>query len=206
VGRKRHVLVDSEGLLHAVNVHAADIMDRDGIKLVLSADVRAQLQRMQLLWLDAGYNGRGTGKDGMEQTTTWRVETVKGIHWRRYYWVPNDIPPDQIDWSLYAPSPGLNDVGWGEFVRQLEYKANWYGRILVKIDRWYPSSKRCHACGHLLDSLSLDSRRWTCPACGAGHDRDVNAAKNILAVGRTVSAYGETVRPTKASARDGASQ
>jgi putative transposase len=100
----------------------------------------------------------------------------------------------------------IHDVGWGEFVRQLEYKADWYGRILIKIDRWYPSSKRCHACGHLLDSLSLDSRLWTCPACGAGHDRDVNAAKNILAVGLTVSAYGEMVRPAKASARDGASQ
>jgi putative transposase len=100
----------------------------------------------------------------------------------------------------------IYDVGWGEFVRQLEYKADWYGRTLIKIDRWYPSSKRCYACGHLLDSLSFDSRHWTCPGCGGGHDRDVNAAKNILAVGRTVSAYGETVRPTTASARDGASQ
>ncbi len=47
----------------------------------------------------------------------------------------------------------IHDVGWGEFVRQLEYKATWYGRTLVKIDRWYPSSKRCSACGHVLDSL-----------------------------------------------------
>jgi putative transposase len=97
----------------------------------------------------------------------------------------------------------IHDVGWGEFIRQLEYKANWYGRTLVKIDRWYPSSKRCQACGHILNSLSLDVRVWTCPACGIVHDRDVNAAKNILAVGLTVSAYGETVRPTKASARVG---
>jgi putative transposase len=100
----------------------------------------------------------------------------------------------------------IHDVGWGEFVRQLEYKADWYGRTLIKIDRWYPSSKRCNACGHLLDSLSLDSRQWTCPSCRAGHDRDVNAAKNILAVGRAVSAYGEMVRPATASVRDGASQ
>jgi putative transposase len=110
VGRKRHVLVDTEGLLQAVNVHAADIMDRDGIKLVLSEAVRVQLPRMQLMWLDAGYNGRGKGKDWVEQTTGRKVETVKGIHWRRYYWVPNDIPPDQIDWSLYAPSPGFHVV------------------------------------------------------------------------------------------------
>ena len=60
----------------------------------------------------------------------------------------------------------IHDVGWGEFVRQLEYKAAWYGRTLVKIDRWYPSSKRCSACGHVLDSLPLDIRQWTCPACG----------------------------------------
>jgi putative transposase len=103
----------------------------------------------------------------------------------------------------------IHDVGWGAFVRQLEYKAAWYGRTLVKIDRWYPSSKRCHACGHVLDSLTLDTRQWTCPTCGTAHDRDVNAAQNMLAVGLTVSAYGETVRPTRASvrpAREGASQ
>ena len=100
----------------------------------------------------------------------------------------------------------IHDVGWGEFVRQLEYKATWYGRTLVKIDRWYPSSKRCFACGHIVDSLTLDIRQWVCPACGAVHDRDVNAAKNILAVGLTVSAYGETVRPAKASSRAGMSQ
>ena len=100
----------------------------------------------------------------------------------------------------------IHDVGWGEFVRQLEYKADWYGRTLVKIDRWYPSSKRCYACGHVLDALSLDIRHWTCPACGVVHDRDVNAAKNILAVALTVAGSGETVRPTKASARVGASQ
>jgi putative transposase len=89
----------------------------------------------------------------------------------------------------------IHDVGWGEFVRQLEYKANWYGRTLVKIDKWYPSSKRCFACGHVLDSLTLDIRQWTCPECGAVHDRDVNAAQNILAAGLAVSACGEAVRP-----------
>ena len=98
----------------------------------------------------------------------------------------------------------ISDVGWGEFVRLLEYKAVWYGRTLVKIDRWYPSSKRCSRCGHVLDALPLAIRAWTCPACGAVHDRDVNAAQNILAVGLTASASGELVRPTKASARVGA--
>jgi transposase len=110
VGRKRHVLVDTEGLLQALNVHAGSIMDRDGIKLVLSEPVRAQLPRMQLLWLDAGYNGRDKGKDWVEQTVGWRVETVKALHRYKRYWVPNDIPPDQIDWSLYLPPPGFHVI------------------------------------------------------------------------------------------------
>jgi putative transposase len=95
----------------------------------------------------------------------------------------------------------ISDVGWGEFVRMLKYKAVWYGRTLVKIDRWYPSSKRCSACGHVLDSLTLAIRTWTCPTCGAVHDRDVNAARNILAAGLAVSASGEPVRPPRASVR-----
>jgi putative transposase len=73
--------------------------------------------------------------------------------------------------------------GWGTFVRQLEYKANWYGRTLHRIDRFYPSSKRCSACGHVLDALELGQRHWRCPECHTHHDRDVNAARNILAAG-----------------------
>ncbi len=91
----------------------------------------------------------------------------------------------------------ISDAGWGEFVRQLRYKAEWYGRTLVEIDRWYPSSKRCSWCGHVVDSLSLDVRRWSCPACGTEHDRDVNAAVNVVAVGQTVLARGEAVRPKR---------
>jgi putative transposase len=81
----------------------------------------------------------------------------------------------------------ISDCGWGEFRRQLAYKCQRYGRRLVVIDRWYPSSKTCSACGHLLAQLSLSTRQWTCPSCGAWHDRDVNAAKNILAAGRAVA-------------------
>jgi len=88
----------------------------------------------------------------------------------------------------------INDVGWGEFRRQLDYKAAEAGRHLIVIDRWYPSSKTCSACGHLLASLSLDTRHWTCPSCGTRHDRDLNAAKNILAAGLAVSACGADVR------------
>jgi putative transposase len=81
----------------------------------------------------------------------------------------------------------ISDCGWGEFRRQLEYKAARAGRHLVVIDRWYPSSKTCSACGHLLRSLSLSTRHWTCPSCGTRHDRDINAAQNILAAGLAVA-------------------
>ena len=81
----------------------------------------------------------------------------------------------------------ISDAGWGELRRQLEYKAERAGRTLVVIDRWYPSSKTCSACGHLLAKLSLSTRHWTCPTCRTRHDRDINAAKNILAAGRAVA-------------------
>ncbi len=84
--------------------------------------------------------------------------------------------------------------GWGEFRRQLDYKCERYGRTLVVIDRWYPSSKTCSACGHLLTELSLGTRHWTCPSCGTRHDRDINAATNILAAGQAVTACGADVR------------
>jgi len=88
----------------------------------------------------------------------------------------------------------IADCGWGEFRRQLEYKCERAGRNLIVIDRWYPSSKTCSACGFLLAELSLSTRHWTCPSCGARHDRDLNAAKNILAAGRAVAACGAGVR------------
>lgn len=87
------------------------------------------------------------------------------------------------------------EVGWGEFVRQVEYKAVWYGRTIVRIDRFYPSSKTCSMCGYVLDNLPLDIRSWICPECGTGHDRDINAATNIRTVGLTVlNACGGDIR------------
>jgi putative transposase len=92
----------------------------------------------------------------------------------------------------------ISDASWSELIRQLEYKAAWYGRTLVKIDKWYPSTKRCSHCGHVLDSLPLGVRQWTCPTCSVFHDRDVNAAKNVLAAGLAVNACGEAIRPGRA--------
>lgn len=89
----------------------------------------------------------------------------------------------------------IADASWSEFVRQLEYKAQWYGRSLIGVDRWYPSSKRCSNCGHTVAKMPLDVRTWTCLECGATHDRDINAARNVLAAGLAVSAHGEVVSP-----------
>src|SRR6266702_4206058 len=93
----------------------------------------------------------------------------------------------------------IADCGWGEFRRQLEYKRERAGRELIVVDRWYPSSKTCSACGHLLAELSLSTRHWTCPSCGSRHDRDINAAKNIVAAGLAVSACGADVRHSGSS-------
>ncbi|MFC3979360.1 RNA-guided endonuclease InsQ/TnpB family protein [Streptosporangium jomthongense] len=76
----------------------------------------------------------------------------------------------------------ISDASWRELRLMLEYKARWYGRELVAVDRWFPSSKLCSACGTLQGRMPLNVREWACP-CGAVHDRDVNAAKNILAAG-----------------------
>jgi putative transposase len=91
----------------------------------------------------------------------------------------------------------ISDASWSEFRSMLQYKADWYGRAVVVVDRWFPSSKTCSRCGHLLNALSLGVREWTCPGCGEVHDRDVNAARNILAAGRAVAACGDGVRPNR---------
>lgn len=90
----------------------------------------------------------------------------------------------------------ISDASWFELRRQLEYKADWYGRTVIAIDRFYPSSKTCSACGVIVEKLPLNIREWTC-RCGTTHDRDVNAAKNILAAGLAVAACGDGVRPPR---------
>lgn len=88
----------------------------------------------------------------------------------------------------------VSTTGWAEFRAMLEYKSQRYGRYLTTVDRWYPSSKTCSSCGYLLAALNLSTRDWQCPSCGTHHDRDINAAKNILAEGLSVTACGGDVR------------
>ena len=92
-------------------------------------------------------------------------------------------------------SKSIGDAGWSEFLRQLTYKALCYGRKLIGIDKWYPSSKRCNACGYTFDKLKLSIRKWICPGCNIEHDRNINASKNILAAGLAVLVSGESVSP-----------
>ena len=84
----------------------------------------------------------------------------------------------------------ISECSWFEFVRQLEYKANWYGRTIVKIDRFFPSSKTCSNCGYIKETMTLSERKWICPKCGSELDRDINASKNILKQGLNSLSFG----------------
>ena len=91
----------------------------------------------------------------------------------------------------------ISDAAWAEFRSLLEYKAAWYGREVIAGDRFFPSSRLCSACGTLAQSMPLHVRTWTCDSCGTTHDRDVNAAKNLLAAGLAVTVCGAGVRPQR---------
>ncbi|WP_433343201.1 RNA-guided endonuclease InsQ/TnpB family protein [Micromonospora sp. CA-111912] len=98
----------------------------------------------------------------------------------------------------------ISDAAWRQFREFLTYKCAWYGRDLVVIDRWYPSSKTCSTCGAVAETMPLSVRSWTC-RCDTTHDRDVNAARTILAAGLAVTACGTGVRPQRESSRTGRS-
>ncbi len=93
----------------------------------------------------------------------------------------------------------VSDAGWRELRSMLEYKAAWYGRVLVTTDRWFPSTRLCSVCGTSADTMPLHVREWTCENCGTTHDRDGNAAINLLAAGPAVAACGAGVRAHRES-------
>jgi len=90
-------------------------------------------------------------------------------------------------------SRAIHEVAWSTLSGMISYKSSWAGRTYHRIDRWYPSSKTCSSCGHKLEKLDLGTREWTCPNCGVDHDRDLNAALNILQVGQS-DCYGEAIK------------
>ncbi|MGW4302960.1 RNA-guided endonuclease InsQ/TnpB family protein [Streptomyces sp. NPDC004646] len=97
----------------------------------------------------------------------------------------------------------ISDAAWTELRSMLTYKCAWYGRDLVMIDRFFPSSKLCGNCGTVRDTLPLNAREWTCDHCGTVHDRDDNAARNILTAGLAATACGGGARPRRESSRTG---
>lgn len=132
---------------------------------------------------------RDARRDFLHKTSTDLVERFDTIS------VEDLAPRSMVRNRSLAKS--ISECGWGEFRSMLEYKAERAGRRFVVIDRWYPSSKTCSACGHLLAMLSLGTRHWSCPDCGTRHDRDHNAAKNILVaagLAETRNACGGDVR------------
>ena len=84
-------------------------------------------------------------------------------------------------------SKAISDCGWSGFFNMLDYKCGWYGKKLVKIDKFYPSSKTCSNCDYIVDKLPLNVRKWQCPSCNVEHDRDVNAAYNIYRQGLSIT-------------------
>ena len=98
----------------------------------------------------------------------------------------------------------VSDSGWFEFIRQVKYKSEWNGVYFRQINRFFPSSKRCNACGWINESLSLKDREWTCKGCGQIVDRDFNAAQNILQFGKLNMVGQELSKPSKRSRRGGA--
>ncbi|MGW9375843.1 RNA-guided endonuclease InsQ/TnpB family protein [Streptomyces xanthophaeus] len=97
----------------------------------------------------------------------------------------------------------IGDAAWGELRQMLEYKTAWYGRELIAVDRWFPSSKLCSSCGAVNGKMDLSIREWICARCGTTHDRDENAAINLLAAGLAVSACGAGVSPRPGPSRTG---
>jgi len=106
-GRKRHLLVDTQGFVLKAKVHAADIMDRDGVMLLVDG-AATQFPRLRHVWLDAGYNGKGKGKDWIEKTLGWTAKIVQHPPKPRYIWLPKGVEPDWDKIMVQLPSPGFH--------------------------------------------------------------------------------------------------
>jgi putative transposase len=114
-------------------------------------------------------------RDHLHKVTTWLAKTKPAV-------VIEDLNVAGMVRNR-SLARSIHDVGWSAFRRMLTYKAAWYGMKLIVADTFYPSSKRCSSCGHVLEKLPLGVRKWDCPGCGTEHDRDLNAARNLSLYG-----------------------
>lgn len=146
----------------------------DHVHLLLSIDPQLSIHR-------AIKRIKGRSSHDLREEFPWLKSRIPTL-WTNSYFVSTvgGAPLAQV------LAKAVSDASFGEFARLLEYKCAERGRTLVRVDRFYPSSKTCSVCGHRLDALPLSMRSWDCPACGAHHDRDVNAARNILAEGKRI--------------------
>ena len=134
-------------------------------------------------------------KDYLHKLTTWLVRENQAV-------VIEELSVRNLVRN-HSLARAISDAAWYEMRAMLEYKCDWYGRDLVVIDRWRPTSKTCSACGQIARAMPLSVRAWACESCGTSHDRDVNAAINIRAAGLAVLACGAGVRPQREASREG---
>jgi putative transposase len=134
-------------------------------------------------------------KDYLHKLTTWLVRENQAV-------VIEELSVRNMVRN-HSLARAISDAAWYEMRAMLEYKCDWYGRDLVVIDRWRPTSKTCSACGQIARAIPLSVRAWACESCGTAHDRDVNAAINIRAAGLAVLACGAGVRPQREASREG---
>jgi len=185
------------------------VVGSDGAKLESPKPLKASLKRLQRLSRRHSRKVKGSSNRRKSAQRLGRLhyriacQRADFLHKASHGFSTRNSPVYTEDLNVkgmvknHCLSRAISDAGWGEFVRQLGYKCKWYGSELRQVGRFYPSSKTCSACGLILDELPLSVREWTCESCGTQHDRDLNAARNILKQG-TAGCAGTVPQGTNA--------
>ncbi|HVB03869.1 MAG TPA: RNA-guided endonuclease TnpB family protein [Chitinophagaceae bacterium] len=190
------------------------LITSDGDKVTNPKYLREKMDRLKILQYRASHHRKGSGK---RRKANLRVaiqhESITNqrndfLHKLSTQLVCENQATTLVVESLRIPnmvknhhlSQSISDAGWGEFIRQLEYKSYWYGKNLIRIGTFQPSSKTCSSCGYKMEDMNLSIREWKCPGCKAFHDRDFNAAKNIRQMGLTGEGISEV--PVELRSRD----